>query len=177
MPRLRTFGGLALEAGSELWAHGDSAGMESLLHRAELAYRRSADSVGSQWGLMQVAAYKGAWSDAVMLGERLVQRDPTRTAYQGALGVALARVGNREQALKILDALARHEARYAFGVPQMEAARVAASLGDSAKAIGLIQAAYTKGYYFHLGPHRDPALGTLRSHSLLRSLDDASGRG
>jgi hypothetical protein len=166
-------GGLALEAASELWAHGDSVGGYPLLGRAAQLYERqpSVDTVATRWGRLQVAAQQGRWSRAVQLGERLVADHPALPNYRGALGVALARSGNVDRARTILDSLANDRHSYPVGFTQFEAARIAAALGEASEAARLIEAAHARGYPFNLEPHRDQALGTLRNHPLLAPSD------
>jgi hypothetical protein len=84
------------------------------------------------------------------------------------LGVALAKSGDHVAAQRVLANLARDLQPYSFGIPQYEAARVAAALGQKEEAVRLIVVAHSQGYALYNDPHRDIVLGELRQHPLLR---------
>lgn len=172
-PTSAELGGLAFEAARELWAHGDSVQGRAFLNRAHAYLMRDTgpDSVRVQWIRAQVAAQGGDWKEALRLGERLVAREPAQTNYRGAVGVALARLGERVRAREVLDGLARDQRTYPVGFAQFEAARIAAALGERAEAQRLIEEAFARGYSFNLNPHRDLVLGDLRAHPLLGPSD------
>ena len=157
-------GDLALEAAIELRAHGDSVSALHFLTQADQWFGRTSGNslTEAQWGRMQVAAHRGSWFEAVTLGNALVKKDPSSVSYRGLLGVALANNGDQEGAVSTLTRLASDTQPYSFGIPQYEAARIAATLGRKEEAIRLISAAYSKGFPLTTEPHRDIALGELR---------------
>jgi TolB-like protein len=163
-------GDLALEAASELWAHGDSVFAVPFLTLADRWFGRDSGQHPreSMWGRMQIAAYRGSWSEAAVLGKVLVRADPSSVKYRGMLGVVLAKSGDHVAAQRVLAQLAGDRQPYTFGIPQYEAARVAAALGQKEEAVRLIVASHSKGYPLYMDPHRDIVLGELRQHPLLR---------
>jgi hypothetical protein len=163
-------GDIAVEAASELRAHGDSVSAVPFLTQADRWFGRDSGQhpVEAMWGRMQVAAYRGSWSEAAVLGKVLVRADPSSVRYRGMLGVALAKSGDHVAAQRVLANLARDLQPYSFGIPQYEAARVAAALGQKEEAVRLIVVAHSQGYALYNDPHRDIVLGELRQHPLLR---------
>jgi TolB-like protein/tetratricopeptide (TPR) repeat protein len=169
-------GEVAFEAISELRAHGDSVSAIPFLTQADRWFARDSGQhpLEAMWGRVQIAAYRGSWSEATVLGKVLVKADPSSVKYRGMLGVALAKSGDQVAARRILAYLAEDRQPYTLGIPQYEAARVAAALGQKEEAVRLILLAHSKGYplYYEYplsnDPHRDIVLGDLRQDPLLR---------
>ena len=59
---------------------------------------------------------------------------------------------------------------FTFGRPQLQAARIAAALGDVARAEKLLGMAYRKGYPYDVQMHRDPILRSLQELPIMRSM-------
>jgi TolB-like protein len=162
---------LALETGSELWAHGDSSGARAWFERT-LAFDRSGVTTEGRWNMAQAAARLGRREQAENLGASVVAEDSTRrVAYQGLLGVVVEGAGQLDRARSLVDQLAGDERPYDFGVPQFEAGRVAAAAGDVEGATRLLGRALDRGYPYNLQLHRDPALIGLRRLPIMRRLD------
>jgi len=163
-------GNLALEAASELRAHGDSLSAVLFITQADQWFGRDSGQhpLEAKWGRMQIAAYRGQWTEAAALGRVLVKADPSSIPYRGMLGVVLAKSGDHVAAQGILASLAVDRTPFRFGIPQYEAARVAAALGEREEAVRWIVVAHSKGYPMYMDPHRDMVLGELRQHPLLR---------
>lgn len=162
---------LALVAGSELWAHGDS-GRARVWFERTLASDGAAATTDARWNMAQAAARLGRVGQAFELGRRVAGEDSTRTvAYLGMQGVLAAQSGNLVRARMLVEQLAGDERPYGLGVPQFEAGRVAAALGDVAGATRLLERALDRGYWFNLDLHRDPALAALRRTPIMRRLE------
>src|SRR5438874_6447728 len=66
--------------------------------------------------------------------------------YLGYLGAVAARQGNRDQALRVDQTLARVKRPYLFGRPTVWRARIQALLGERDAAVALLQEAFARGY-------------------------------
>jgi serine/threonine-protein kinase len=158
---------LAYEIASEVAAHGDSSRAHQWFERA------SSDTASeSRWPAAQAAARLGRLGDAVRLGEALAAEDTARKEdYLGFLGVLAARSGNEARARELLERLAADKREYTLGVPQFEAGRVAALLGEQERAGELFVFALDRGYPYMIEFHRDEALRFIRKLPVFPQLD------
>lgn len=166
-------GSLALEVGSELWAHGDSATARIWLQRA---YDSFAPGTGPQmadlrWERAQAAARLGRLADASALAQALTSQDSTRSDYLGFAGILAAKLGDPRRADDILKRLAADTRPYTYGNPQFQAARIAVEIGDLPRATDLLAAGEARGLPFSLDLHRDPVLTPLRNTAIYRHLN------
>jgi tetratricopeptide (TPR) repeat protein len=165
-------GRLALEAGSELAAHSDSAAARSWFGRAYDSFATGDTGVTAteaRWGRARAAARLGQLQEALRLASELA-RQTDQVEYLGLAGVMAARLGLREQAEGLARRLETDTTAFTFGRPQFQAARIAAALGDVARAERLLTAAYGKGYPWEWEIHRDPVLRPLRQLPIMRDL-------
>jgi tetratricopeptide (TPR) repeat protein len=85
------------------------------------------------------------WTEAHMYFERLHQEYPGDQDCQGYVGVVAARLGDREKANGILEALYSKHEQYLYGSHLYWCARIAAVLGDRQRAVDLLREAYGLG--------------------------------
>ena len=90
--------------------------------------------------------------------------------YLGYLGAVAARQGNRDQALRVDQTLARVKRPYLFGRPTVWRARIQALLGERDAAVALLQEAFARGYPHAHGLHVDLAFESLRDYAPFREL-------
>jgi TolB-like protein len=168
-------GNLALEIGDELTAHGDKDASRQWFERAyKLVSADGATAVTARWVRARAAARLGRWKEALGLGESLVADDPgQRDYYLGFMGIASAALGDKSGAQELSRRLADDQRPFTFGEPQVQAARIAAVLGDSAQVASLLDAAHRKGYPYDLEFHRDPAFTSVRDLTAVQQLDVA----
>jgi tetratricopeptide (TPR) repeat protein len=167
-------GGLALEIGSELWAHGDSTTASVWFTRAFASFATPRDSSQAQetrWGEARAAARLGRLREALALATALASHDSSRLDYSGLAGVLYAELGDRGHASGILERLAQGNEPFTWGGPQFEAARIAAVLGDVDRATNLLARAYDKGYPYGFEFHRDPYLARVRGTAIARQME------
>jgi hypothetical protein len=169
-------GTLALQVGDELRAHGDSD-MDAPRRWFDRAYKavspdEAARNAAARWVKARAAARLGRLSEALALGESLVTDEPAqRDYYLGFIGIVSAQLGDTAGAQELSRRLAGDQRPFTFGEPQVQAARIAADLGDSAQAVRLLEAAFRKGYPYDLEFHRDQALASVRGLAAVRKLD------
>jgi TolB-like protein len=169
-------GALAMEAGSELWAHGDSTASRAWFSRSYDAFASadtSTSAIDARWGRARAAARLGRLREALQLGEALAGSSP-QPEYLGFLAVVSAQLGSRDRAAALLRQLETDSTPYMYGRPQLQAGRVAAVLGDVDRAAKLLTSAYRRGYPFELETHRDNILLPLRNLPILRKMDARS---
>ena len=87
----------------------------------------------------------GRYKEAQAVVERLATEDPGNVDYEGVRGVLAARQGNRAEAQRIDQALARLSRPYLFGVHTYYRAQIAAVLGDRDRAVNLLREAIAQG--------------------------------
>jgi TolB-like protein len=166
---------LAYETGSELWAHGSSNNAQAWFTRAldaTVSRDSSGGTIATRWLRARTAYRLGRLREALDLGQSLATDDPTRSEYYlGFLGVLAAQSGDSTQAEALLQRLAGDKRPYTLGVPQFEAGRIAAVLGETERATELFVFALDRGYPYTLEFHRDPALSRVRNLPIMRQLD------
>jgi hypothetical protein len=84
------------------------------------------------------------------------------------LGVLAARDGNRTEAMRYDSLLAGRTAAFEFGRPQLNRARIAATLGDGAIAVSMLNAAFASGLEYDVLTHADVDLASIKPDSLYR---------
>lgn len=173
--RAAELGSLGYEIGAELWAHADTNKARSWFARAFNTFT-SADAASAtaeaRWELARTAARLGRIHDATRLIGELIKEDTTQRAYYvGLLGTVAARSGDRVEAASLMEGLAADTRPYSLGIPQFQAGRIAAVLGDSARATELFVFALDRGYPYDFEFHRDPATVNLRELPIMRQLD------
>jgi DNA-binding winged helix-turn-helix (wHTH) protein/tetratricopeptide (TPR) repeat protein/TolB-like protein len=156
---------LATLAVAELRAHGHreaSLGIAArevswLLARPEA--ERGAETHLHDLGSLLFAA--GRWRDAEDVFRRLVERDALSIDYRLDFGVAAARAGDRDEALRTAEWLAKLDRPYLFGQHVCARACIAASLGEAKQSVDLLREALTQGMAYSVDLHSELALEPL----------------
>jgi hypothetical protein len=127
------------------------------------------------WVPAMIPYLEGHWQEARERFADLAARDSTDLNVQGHLGVIAARIGDRQEALRISERLGHVGGRYRYGYDTLWRARIAALLGETEEALRLLHLAFGEGLKFvgtfssdpparTFGPwlHRDVDLESLR---------------
>jgi tetratricopeptide (TPR) repeat protein len=165
---------MMLEAARELSAHGQSATAMRIYDRVVRSYdtwfaperttERGRHSLGS------ALAYAGRLRESRSIFEALSSEFPDNVVYPGNLGVLAARLGERDDALRISEQLAETEQPYLRGANTAWRARIAAVLGERERAVSLLSAAFGEGTTFGTWLHTDPDLESLRDYRPFQAL-------
>jgi hypothetical protein len=156
---------LFLEAADELGAHGDRGEAAKLYARAlQSNARLNVGNEDQQFLLLKAHAERGLdqWSEVERTSRALMRYDSSAAEYLGLLGTAVAHLGRRQEAEKIIATLASDRRPYQFGVPQLAQARIATALGDNTAAIAYLTQSFAAGRQFDLWIHRDSDFDPLR---------------
>jgi len=141
---------IMLMAGRELRAHGfreDSIRIfEQALQWHESRPLEEKASRSNRFAQAGVLYFLGRWAEAKELFEKLSGEVPDSIAYLGWLGSSIARLGDRDEALKISKQLEDDKQPYLFGFPTYFRAGIAALLGDKEGALKLLRQAIKEGY-------------------------------
>ena len=165
-------GALALEAATELAVHFDSTAARKWFGRAYEAFAigdAGVTAAEARWGRARSAAGLGQLQEALRLGSALAQ-DSADPEYLGFVGVVAARLGLRARAESLQQQLGEDTSSFTFGKSQLQAARIAATLGDMPRAERLLTVAFRKGYPWEYLMHRDPALRPLKKLPIMRAM-------
>ncbi|MCJ2512499.1 MAG: tetratricopeptide repeat protein, partial [Candidatus Thermoplasmatota archaeon] len=148
----------------ELRAHGYSEESAALAEEA-LQWQRNRMTVeGSAVESRRLARAlfrAGHWEEARALYEELALADPDNLNNQGYLGVLAARMGDREKALDIKEAMLARDVPYEYGWDTYWAACIAAQLGEREEAMDLLRRAFSEGAGGGLQAHQDADLEPL----------------
>ncbi len=146
----------------ELSARGDSAAAAAVgaagsalpVPDSLTPYQRNARS-----GCLACA---GRWGELRTMAQRLHAADPADWHWLAVAGIAAAHLADRSEAERVDRLLAAIADRYSFGRPDFYRARIAAALGQSDRAVGLLRQAFARGLSY---------LDAIEDHSLeFRSL-------
>ena len=80
------------------------------------------------------------------------------------MGVLAARLGNRDEALRVFQWLGDQDRKYMYGRNIAWQAKIAAILGEYDRAVTLFQDAFNHGYAYRVDYHYDPDLEELRKY-------------
>jgi serine/threonine protein kinase/tetratricopeptide (TPR) repeat protein len=136
-------------AGIEFKSHGYGEAAAKMFEQA-LSWLRERSTEERQSERMK---YQHAWAllntknldeASTVLGE-LVVSYPENLSYLGSLGLALAKKGDHEEALRISDKIKNWNKPYLFGSDQFWQAAIAASLGEKDRAISFLRSAIAQG--------------------------------
>ncbi len=154
--------GLMQVAALELRAHGYSQESEELLERVIQWYKAQEpiDRPGLAWVLYAAERFE----EARTLYQELATEYPKDLENSGYLGAIAARLGEREEALRISRWLAEVGNEHIGGYHTYRRACIAAQLGDLDVAMGLLNEARDQGYFTIYSFHRDIDLEPLRDH-------------
>ncbi len=90
-------------------------------------------------------ACAGRWAELQAMARRLHDGDPRDWHWLAIAGVAAAHLADRAEAERVDRVLASVTERYSFGAPDFYRARIAAALGQSDRAVGLLRQAFARG--------------------------------
>ena len=110
-----------------------------------------------------------------MLLEHLQRKNPNRFSILGALGVARALHGDREDAERISVQLDGISVPYSFGNTTVWQARIAAALGNRDQAMVFLRRAFSEGTSRGGWIHREPAFRSMVDHPTIQDLLQPSG--
>ncbi|HEX7335587.1 MAG TPA: AAA family ATPase [Gemmatimonadales bacterium] len=109
------------------------------------------------------------WPMARKVYEAGLTRYPRSPLLLGRLGTTAARLGERAEAEQLISRLTTMPDRYLFGSAEYAAARIAAALGQRARAVELLRAAWAAGRSLAFDDrdnedvHSDPEFATLQT--------------
>jgi len=153
-------GRLMLGSGSQLREHGYKDASQKVLKRA-IEWHKSrpqeeAKTRSHRYRLARVFYGAGMWNEAKSMFEVLHREFPEDVDYHGYLGSIMARMGNKEEALKISKQLEELERPYLNGGHTFWRARIVAVLGEKVNAVSLLREALTQGVsYSYVLPDMD----------------------
>ena len=136
-------------AGDELKAQGYKEAALQALERAIRWVENRSEEEKKDQSLRDLWAYAlyGAerWEEAKNIYQSLHEEVPDSVTYQGYLGTIAARLGNREEALRISEELKNIERPYLFGNQTYWRACIAALLGEKEQAMVFLRDALAQG--------------------------------
>ena len=139
-------------AGRQLREHGFKDASQKVLKRAiEWHKRRPQEEAKTRSHRSRLARLfydAGMWEDAKSMFEVLHREYPEDVDFHGYIGSTMARVGNKEEALKISKQLKELEIPYLNGEHTFLRARIAAVLGEKENAINLLREALAQGVVY-----------------------------
>ncbi len=155
-------------AGAELRAHGNREAGLAVIQRAIDWYRArppEEQQTRRHQGRLTFTYYVGEqWDEARAGYERLAAEFPDNMGYFASLGFLAARRGDREEALRISEALPGMAGPYNFGLENYYQANIAALLGERERAVRLLRETYNKGRPWSLRPHVDLDFDSLHDY-------------
>jgi TolB-like protein len=143
-------GQLAVTASLELRAHGNPQAADDLVQRA-IAWYAQRPSISNGRAFAFMAA--GRWADA----DTLLLANPDNGGNLSNRGVALAKLGRRDEALEMSRRLEALHVRPGQSGLIAGQAQIAAALGNREAAVALLRRAFDDGFGYGVGFHRDPA--------------------
>jgi DNA-binding SARP family transcriptional activator len=161
-------GQLMMAAAAELRAHGYAEASHAVAHRAIGWYRslppeaRATDAF--RYDLAAAYYVAGRWDLARAMFEQLAEEEPDNINWLGFLGVLAARRGDRDEAMRMSEALVGKASPYDHGREPYWQACIAAQLGERERAMALLRQAYNDGRPFDLRLHRDVDLAPLHGY-------------
>jgi serine/threonine protein kinase len=105
------------------------------------------------------------WNESYSISAELAREFPDNLDYQGDLGVVAAKLGRREEALRIAEALAIVNRPFLRGSHLFRRARVLAALGNREGAVTALQlSAAQSRWWISCEIHLDPAFDPIRDY-------------
>jgi serine/threonine protein kinase/tetratricopeptide (TPR) repeat protein len=146
-----------------LRAHGYIDDAHKALRRA-LKWYQSRTSGDHRYSIARVLYLDEQWAEAQPYFEQLYEENPDNQDYQGYCGVMAARLGDRENASMILEALYSKDESYLFGSHLYWCACIAAVLGEQQRAVNLLREALGQGYSYGIYVLLDMDFESLRNY-------------
>jgi len=160
-----TPGDVMLEAAKELYAHRDKDASREVFARAIEWYRSRPEdekkTESYQLSLANALYPARQWEETGKIFEALAADHPDNIDYQGYLGALAARRGDRSQAMKISEELAKIDRRFLFGNHTYWRVCIAALLGEKERAVALLEESFSQGRRYDVDLHRDIDLESL----------------
>ncbi|MEO8451077.1 MAG: BTAD domain-containing putative transcriptional regulator [Gemmatimonadota bacterium] len=150
----------------ELAARGDSAAARTVGSQG-LALPLPDSLTGVQLGAkVSCLACAGRWAELRDIARRHHDSRSDEWYWLGFAGIASAHLGDRTDTERVDRLLAAIIDRYSFGQVDFMRARIAAQLGESDRAVGLLQQAFARGYnYMEAFEAHPPEFLALRSRA------------
>jgi tetratricopeptide (TPR) repeat protein len=153
-----TAGLLAMWSGLELLAHSDSTAAENAFARSVSWYQRLPEQQRNEQ-LMQYGEalyYSGAFTKAEEVFDRACSMTTNTPDCLGWAGVVKARLGKRDQALALREAIYRTDStpRRRIGQQAYDQARISAAVGDREGAVEFLRRAFVHGFSHGARDHR-----------------------
>jgi TolB-like protein len=160
---------LALEAGTELLAHGKRAGTPLVLKWGLdwLETNRGSQLVTFEQRVTRAKLYYALaqWRLAADSAASLSREAPARSDVLGLAGAALTRAGDTVSARRLLATIAALPRAYDMGIASQSEARVFMALGERDSAIARLRQSAAEGHEFDIWAHRDVDFAPLRGDS------------
>ena len=132
--------------------HGHDRTAETTLGRALNWYRTlDSDEAASEinrYGLARTLYVAGEYEEARTMFQHLVGEQPDSVGYRGYLGALAARTGDRDEALRISEAISSMTRPFLNGVTTFWRGRIAAALGDAETAVAYLRQSEFEGRQF-----------------------------
>ncbi len=164
----------ALGAAMELRAHGHREASIAAAARAVTFYRSwpgsPSDSTAGLAGLLDALRYAERWKEAAAVCRELLRSSPQDPDYLGLQGTLAARLGKREEAMRISGELQRMSGPYLFGTNTYRRACIVAVLGDRQEAVNLIRESFAEGRPYTTIIHREIDFESLWDFAPFREL-------
>jgi tetratricopeptide (TPR) repeat protein/tRNA A-37 threonylcarbamoyl transferase component Bud32/TolB-like protein len=161
-------GWLTVLASQEYRVHGQAEAARATIERAinwfEARPANEAEQRTHRYRLAVALYEAGRWNDAQEIFAQLHNELPDDITYLGRLGSVAARLGDREEALRISTQLEEIDRPYLWGSHTLRRARIAAVLGDRDSAVELLRLAFSQGRSYSISLHRDIDLESLRDY-------------
>ena len=159
-------GGSLRGAAVALRAHGHHAVALEALDRALEWYAAlpASDYRALRYSRARTMYVAERWADAKVLIDSLRLESPDDINRLGYAGTLAARLGDREEALRISEELAAIDRPYVFGGPTRWRARIAALLGQQQEAVSLLTQSYEEGTGFGTALLHDIDFESLRGY-------------
>ena len=163
-------GSVLLTAARELSAHGHADAARTMAGRAVAWYEARTDGVGatvaSRVSHVMALLTAGNCEEGLALVRNLARAAPDDLGLRAHHGVGLALCGQREEAARIADGLAREDRPFLHGLHLYQRARVLAALGDREGAVRSLQESFRRGYGWDIpNMHVDPCWDPIRDYA------------
>jgi len=165
-------GDVLREAVLELGAHGQEEAARQLADRAVSWYQSRIETPDAadraDYGDAMYVARK--WEEAEAVFRGLLAENESSIDSKGYLACLAARRGDRALAREIDRELEKTSGPFLYGRQTYWRASIAAFLGEKARAVELLQQAYSQGLRYDVHLHRDPAFESLRADPSFQEL-------
>jgi tetratricopeptide (TPR) repeat protein len=175
--RVGTAGFTMRTTAEELRAHGHREHSLELAERVVDWYRSRPDTKARRFREDFARALEVAerWEEAHAVVVGLAREVPDSVRYQGWLGVAAARSGDRATAERVDEELRSLDIPYLYGKHTFWRTCIAAHLGERERAIELLRQAISQGWYYSVVFHRDLLLEPIRDYPPFQELIEPKG--